>query len=244
MLGLDGKRILVTGGSRGIGRAITMALAGAGAYVATCYRADEQAARTLSDALGETGGRHRVTRADVTDEADVDRLIEDCRAQFGGLDVIVNNAGIDAEEPFADIDQAEWERVLDTNLTSLFRVTHTALPLLSETSCVINVGASVANRGRPGRTHYTAAKAGIAGLTRSLCKELGPRGVRVNTVAPGIVANEAGADFPPAVLARFAAMIPMGRLAAPADVANAVLFLASPLAAYVSGITLNVDGGL
>jgi 3-oxoacyl-[acyl-carrier protein] reductase len=239
-----GKNALVTGGSRGVGRATVVALADAGANVVTCYRVDEDAAATLSKELDGTEGHHRMVRADVTDGRDVARLLDTCRDEFGTLDVVVNNAGIDADRPFEELDDAEWERVIDTNLTSLFRVTSAALPLLGERASVVNVGASLANRGRAGRTHYTAAKAGILGLSRSLCKELGPRGVRVNTVAPGIVETEPGAGLPPALRERIVGMIPAGRLATPQDVADAVLFLASPLSSYVSGVTLNLDGGM
>jgi len=242
-LSLEGKRALVTGGTRGAGRATVLALAAAGARVVTCYHDDRALARDL---LAELNGdaRHRVVRADVTDEADAARLSGICLDAFGGLDVLVNNVGVDGQVGFADLTETEWERIIDTNLTGSFLVTRAAVPLLSEGASVINIGASVALRGRVNGAHYTASKAALIGLTRSLAKELGGRGIRVNAIAPGLIETEPGAGLPPPVVARIKAMTALGSLGLPADVAGAVLFLSSDLARYVSGATLNVDGGM
>jgi 3-oxoacyl-[acyl-carrier protein] reductase len=241
---LTGRRVLVTGGSRGIGRVTTLAFARDGADVVTCSRHDDEDAANLARVLKDAGDTHRVVRADVTRPEDVERLMESCRLALGGLDVVVNNAGAHGQAPIDRLDRDEWRRVLDTNLTSAYLVTQAALPLLGPGASVVNIGASVALRGRPATAHYAAAKAGLIGLTRSLCKELGPRGIRVNTVAPGVVETEPGAGLPPEVHAQLTAMTPLGRLGTPEDVADVVLFLAGDGARHVSGVTLNVDGGM
>lgn len=242
--GLWGRRVLVTGGSRGIGRATALAFAAAGASVLTCYRADREAAAAVRAELARLGRDNQVVRADVREQRDAESLVEQCRAALGGLDVVVNNAGVDGHRPVERIDDAEWARVLHTNLTAMHLVTQAALPLLGPGSSVINIGASVAARGLPGKVHYTASKAGVTGLTRSLGKELGRRGIRVNTVAPGLVETEPGAGLPPALVDRFTAQTALRRLASPQEVADVVLFLASDLASYVTGETLTVDGGI
>jgi 3-oxoacyl-[acyl-carrier protein] reductase len=242
-LSLKDKRVLVTGGTRGVGQATVRALAAAGARVVTCYHGDRAPAQDLLAELNGDG-RHRVVRADVTDEADAARLIDTCRDALGGLDVVVNNVGVDGQVAFADLTDAEWHRIIDTNLTGCFLVTRAAVPVLSDGGSVINIGASVALRGRVNGAHYTASKAALIGLTRSLAKELGRRGIRVNTIAPGLIETQPGAGLPPPVVARIRAMTSLGSLGTPTDVAGAVLFLASDLSNYVTGVTLNVDGGM
>jgi 3-oxoacyl-[acyl-carrier protein] reductase len=243
-LGLESKRILLTGGTRGIGRATALELARAGARLVVCYRQDEQAAKELAAELAGVGDGHHVVQADVAEEAGVERLIELCRTELGGLDVLINNVGVDAMGEFSSVDPAEWKRVLDANLTSMFLVTRAALALLGEGASIVNISSALAYRGGPFRSHYSASKAGVLGLTRSLCKELGPRGIRVNVVAPGVVEKEPGAGLPPEIHRRFVGMTALGRLARPEEVAGAVLFLASDLSSAVTGVTLPVDGGV
>lgn len=243
-LGLTGRRVLVTGGSRGIGRATTLAFARGGARVVACHRQASEAAESLERELKELGDGHRLVRADVTDPTAVDGLLAACRETLGGLDVVVNSAGVDGHGQFDTLTDAEWARVLDVNVTGYYLVARAALPLLGEGASVVNVGASVALRGRPGGVHYTASKAAVVGLTRSLCKEFGPRGIRVNTVAPGVVETEPDAGLPPQLAERLRAMTALGRLGTPEDVAGAVLFLASDASRHVSGTTLTVDGGV
>jgi 3-oxoacyl-[acyl-carrier protein] reductase len=237
-LGFKGKRALVTGGTRGIGRAVTLALASAGATVVAVNREDNEAAESLRKELAELGGS--VVHADVTVASEVARLAETCKAQLGGLDVLVNNAGVHGHTPLAELDLAEWTRLIDTDLTSMFLVTQACVPLLAEGASVVNVGASAAFRGMAGTAHYTAAKAGVVGLTRSLCKEFG--GIRVNTIAPGVI--NTGGELPPPVAQRVKRMTALGRLGTPEEVAGAVLFLASDLSTYVTGALLAVDGGM
>ncbi|WP_430790414.1 SDR family NAD(P)-dependent oxidoreductase [Actinoplanes sp. G11-F43] len=239
---VSGKKVLVTGGSRGIGRAVVLGLARAGADVITCSRSENEFATGLAAELKEIPGEHHVVRADVTSADDVAALIDECRVRFGRLDAIVNNAGVISHVPFAELDLDEWRRVVDSNLTAAARIIQAALPLLGAGASVVNVGSRVATVGIPLRAHYTAAKSGLIGLTRSLAKELGPRGIRINVVAPGPIQTET--ETPPAVLQRYQSMIPLGRLGRPDEIATAVQFLASDQASFINGEVLNVDGGI
>ncbi|MEV6024928.1 SDR family NAD(P)-dependent oxidoreductase [Streptomyces sp. NPDC052036] len=245
---LTGKRVLVTGGTRGIGRGIVLAFARAGAKVVTCYRSDGEAVEGLVKELTAIGGDHHVLKADVSDPEAVARLVDETEARLGALDVLVNNAGVISHVPFAELPLDEWRRVIDTNLTAPFLVIQKALPLLKEGSSIITVGSRAAVVGIPLRAHYTAAKAGLIGLTRSLMKELGPKGIRVNLVAPGVIETEEFEKASPEELervqTRYRGLTGMGRLGRPDEIAGAVLFLASDLSAYVTGETLHVDGGI
>lgn len=247
-LALHGKKVLVTGGTRGIGRGIALAAARAGADVITCHRQDGEAADSLVRALKETGGDHHVIRADLGDLDQVDRLVGEARDRFGQLDGIVNNAGVISHIPFAELPAPEWSRIIDTNLTAAYRIIQQALPLLGQGSSVINVGSRAAAAGIPLRAHYTAAKAAMIGLTRSLAKELGPKGIRINVVAPGVIETEAfdamPADRAAGLRATYAQKTALARLGTVEELAGPVLFLLSDLSAYVTGETVNVDGGI
>ncbi|MFI6850125.1 SDR family oxidoreductase [Kitasatospora sp. NBC_00085] len=242
--GLHGKRVLVTGGTKGIGRETVLAFARAGATVAACSRGSGAEADALAEDLKETEGNHLLVQADVTTRAGVTELAEHVRATLGGLDVLVNNVGSDGQVWFTDLAEDEWYRVIDQNVTSAYLVTQAALPLLRDGGSIVNVGSSVALRGRVRGVHYTTAKAALIGFTRALSKELGPRGIRVNTVAPGLTETEPGAGLPPEAVERIVGMTALGRICRPSDVAGAVLFLAGDTSAYISGVTLNVDGGV
>ncbi|MFG2249906.1 SDR family NAD(P)-dependent oxidoreductase [Spirillospora sp. NPDC048823] len=243
-LGLAGKRVLITGGTRGIGRETAVSFARSGAAVVVCHRSAGEAAESLARELKALGGDHRVVQADVTDADGVAALADACRDAFGGLDVVVNNVGIDARSPLEELTAAEWSRVLETNLTSCFTVTQAALPLLADGGSIINVGAVAGFRGRPESSHYGASKTALTGLTRSLAKEIGHRRVRVNVVAPGVIVTEPGGGPPPPVADIIRSMTALGELGSNADVAGAVLFLASDMSRYITGATLNVDGGI
>lgn len=243
-LGLAGKRVLVTGGTRGIGRHTVLAFARAGAYVVAGNRSPSDAADSLARELKGLGDSHRVVQADVTDAAGVATLTDTCRDALGGLDAVVNNVGVDGESAFEQLTAQEWHRVMETNLTSCFLVTQAALRLLADGGSIINIGASVGLRGRSNAAHYVASKAALIGLTRSLAKELGNRGIRVNTVAPGLIETEPDAGLPPPVADRIRAMTALGRLGTSEDVAAAALFLAGNASRYITGVTLNVDGGM
>lgn len=249
-MGLDigGRNALVTGGSRGIGRAVTLALAEAGANVIACYRTGGEPVETLSRRLKEIGGVHHLVQADVSQADDVLDLAGECRDRLGGLDVVVNNAGVISHIPIDELPLSEWHRVVDTNLTGAFLVIQSVLPLLGTGSSIINIGSRASVAGVPLRAHYTAAKAGLVGLSRSLAKELGPRGIRVNVVAPGVIDSDQDHALPPARRAeleqRYRALTALGRVGRVEEVAGVVLFLASDLARYITGQTIDVDGGI
>jgi 3-oxoacyl-[acyl-carrier protein] reductase len=232
---LRSKKALVTGGTRGIGRAISLALAREGAAVSACYRSAHDAAAALERELKQTGtGDHTTLR----------RLIETYQERHSRLDILVHNAGAISHVPIERLEQAEWQRVLDVNLTAAFLLVQQALPLLGPTASVVLVGSKVAHVGVPLRAHYTAAKAGLTGLARSLCKELGPRGIRVNVVAPGVTESSAADRLSPEQRSRYESMSALRRLGTPEDVAAAVTFLAGDAAGYITGETLHVDGGM
>jgi 3-oxoacyl-[acyl-carrier protein] reductase len=237
--GLKGCHALVTGGSRGIGRAIVLALAEQGATVTACYANPGPAVDSLAAAVDGAGVR--LVRADVRNPEDVTRLAEECG---GPLHVVVNNAAVVSHHPVAELDEDEWHRVLDTNLTGMYRVVRAVLPYLADPASIVNVSSAVAARGESTLTHYTAAKSGVLGLTRSLAKELGHRGVRVNAIAPGLVDTDQMAGMSAESKQRFEARIPLGRVARPDEMTGAVLFLASDASSYVTGATLHVDGGI
>jgi 3-oxoacyl-[acyl-carrier protein] reductase len=239
---LAGRKTLVTGGTKGIGRAIVLAFAAAGADVVTCYHSDDAAAEALAMELKETGGDHHVMTADVGQEDEVARLAGEARTRFGRLDAVVHNAGQISHIPFAELPAAEWQRVLDTNLKGAYLLARETLPLLHEGSSVTAIGSRAATVGIPLRAHYTAAKSGLIGLIRSLARELGPRGIRCNVIAPGPI--DTGGPVPPEVAERYKRLTSLGRLGTPEEVAGVAVFLASDLASLVTGETIHVDGGI
>jgi 3-oxoacyl-[acyl-carrier protein] reductase len=242
--GFSDKRVLVTGGTRGIGRAVALAFAEAGARVWTCGRAPSPAADDLRQALAKHGDGHVVDSADLAARGEATALTERAAAAFGGLDVVVNNAGVVSHHTLDDLDSDEWDRIVDTNLRAVYEVCRAALPHMPAGGAIVNVSSAVAMIGMAARTHYTAAKAGLLGFTRSLCKEAGPRGIRVNAVAPGIIETDQTGGLSEPVRARYEQLAALGRLGTPADVADVVLFLSGPQARFVCGQTLVVDGGM
>ncbi|QMU78179.1 SDR family oxidoreductase [Streptacidiphilus sp. PB12-B1b] len=247
-LELGGKTALVTGGTRGVGRGIVLALARAGVDVATCYKQDGEAVESLERELKEIGGDHHVIKADLADPAQIEALLTEVGSHYGHLDVLVNNAGTISHIPYAQLPLAEWQRIINTNLTAAHLVIQGALPLLHEGSSVVSIGSKSAEVGIPLRAHYTATKSALIGLTRSVAKELGSQGVRINVVALGVIETEALHALPEEqrtlMLKRYSDKTALGRLGLPDEVAGAILWLASDLSRYVTGATIAVDGGI
>jgi 3-oxoacyl-[acyl-carrier protein] reductase len=244
-LRLHGKRALVTGGARGVGEASVLALAQAGADIVACYRSDEAAADRLRKSLDGICDRYAVVRADICDPAHVSGLVRTVESTLGGLDIMVNCVGAFGRAPFGSLEPEEWHRVLNSNLTGQYAVIRAMLPLLADHASVVNIGSGAAWRGVPMSAHYGAAKAALVGMGRSLSRELGARGIRVNTVEPGRFADPEGTRMPPVMAERMRQATPLGRLSTPADVAGAVLFFAcAELSSFVTGAALPVDGGL
>jgi NAD(P)-dependent dehydrogenase (short-subunit alcohol dehydrogenase family) len=243
-ISLDGRRVVVTGGTRGVGRATSLVMSRAGATVLAVYRADDAAAARIVEALGWAPERNSVLRADLRTPEGRAHLVAACRERLGGVDVLVNNLGTYGPRPLAEATPGDVEETLSANLSTHILVTQAVLPLLADGASVVNVGAGMADRGRPGHAAFTAAKAGLYGFTRSLAKELGTRGIRVNTVAPGVVETERAMPLPEAERELLTQVIPLRRFSTAADVASLVTFLASDLSSFVNGAAVGVDGGL
>jgi 3-oxoacyl-[acyl-carrier protein] reductase len=241
---LRGRRVLVTGGSRGIGRAIALAFARHGASGVVCHQRPSDAADSLREELALREGEWDVVRADVTDAESVTELVAHAHSLLGGIDILVNNAGVVTHRGLDQMELADWREVLDTNLTAMYLTSRACAATMRTGDCIINLTSAVAMVGMPGRTHYTASKAGVVGFTRSLAKELGPRGIRANAIAPGIIDTDQAAGLTPEQRERYGRLAALGRLGDPDDVAGAAIFLAGDGARFVSGITLNVDGGI
>ncbi len=234
---------LVTGASRGIGRAIAVALASAGFRVIGTATT-EAGAHAIGLALAAQGGKGIVL--DVTDGAALDAAIDGIVKECGGLHVLVNNAGITRDTLSMRMKDEDWDAVLDTNLKAVFRACRAATrPMMRQRfGRIINITSVVGASGNAGQVNYAAAKAGVAGMTRSLARELGARNITVNCVAPGFIATDMTESLPEAAKAALLASIPLGRLGQVEEVAHAVAFLASPLASYITGTELHVNGGM
>jgi 3-oxoacyl-[acyl-carrier protein] reductase len=238
-----GQVALVTGASRGIGRSIAATLAARGLKV--IGTATSQAgADAITEALAPLGGKGIVLN--VNDAAALDAAFDGIVKEYGALHVLVNNAGITRDTLAMRMKDEDWDAVTDTNLKAVFRASRAAIrPMLKQRyGRIISITSVVGASGNPGQANYAAAKAGVAGMTRSLARELGSRGVTVNCVAPGFIATDMTEVLPEAQRAALMAQIPLGRLGAPEDIAEAVAFLASPQAGYITGTELHVNGGM
>jgi 3-oxoacyl-[acyl-carrier protein] reductase len=242
---LDKQVALVTGATRGIGRAIGLALAAAGATVIGTATTDE-GATTISAYLKEAGNAGAGIRLDVVDGPAVEAAIAHIDAQFGPIAILVNNAGITRDNLLLRMKDDEWDAIMATNLKPAFRLAKGVLRgmIKARYGRIIQIGSVVGASGNPGQTNYAAAKAALVGFTKSLAQEVGSRNITVNCVAPGFVDTDMTRALPDAQRAKLLEQIPLGRLGAPQDIAHAVAFLASPQAAYITGVTLHVNGGM
>jgi len=243
-LDLSGKRALVTGGFDGVGRALVKALVQQGVSVAATYSQESNVTASFIAELEQGQNGSFALQADVSDAQSVADMAAHVGERFGQIDILVNNASIMHHAPFQALTPLAWQRVLDTNLTGVFLVTQAVLDMVTAGGAIINVSACLASVGMRGKSHYTAAKAGVIGLTRSLCKEVGAKGIRVNVVAPGVIETEELVDLSPEQRKRYAYLAAIGRLGQPEEVAATVLFLASDLASFITGATIAIDGGV
>lgn len=240
------KAALVTGASRGIGRAIALALAKKGYVVAVNYGGSQAAAEGVKAEIEAAGGRAIVIQGDVSKAEDVDKVFAEIKKEFGRLDVLVNNAGITRDSLMLRLKEENWDAVIDTDLKSGFLTMKAAAPIMmkQKKGAIVNIASVVGIMGNIGQINYSAAKAGVIGMTKTAARELAARGVRVNAVAPGFIATSMTDVIPEKIKEGMIHSIPLGRMGQAEDVANAVCFLASDEASYITGQVLKVDGGM
>ena len=245
-MNLTGKNALVTGGSRGIGKAVCLELARQGANVAVNYAGRAQAAEEVAAACRELGVEAFAVQADVADAAAVDAMVKEAAARFGRVDILVNNAGITRDKLALQMKEEDFDAVLDTNLKGAFLCMKAVYrPMMKQRyGRIINLSSVVGLRGNAGQANYAASKAGLIGMSKSIAKELASRGVTVNLVAPGFIDTDMTAALPEAAREARLKSIPMARLGQPEDVARAVAFFAAEESGYITGQVLCVDGGM
>jgi 3-oxoacyl-[acyl-carrier protein] reductase len=243
---LSGQVALVTGGSRGLGRATALELARGGADVVINYVRNVEAAEAVSREVESLGRRALLVQGDVGRTEDVEAMFERTLAEYGRLDILVNNAGVTRDTLLLRMKEEDWDLVLSTNLKSIFNCTRIAVKhmLKARAGSIVNVSSVVGLTGNAGQANYAAAKAGILGFTKSVAREVAPRGVRVNAVAPGFIRSEMTDGLSDEVKGSYLSRIPLNRFGEPEEVARAVRFLCSPAANYITGQTLVIDGGL
>ena len=240
------KTALVTGASRGIGRAIALALAAKGFAVALNYAGSHDAAEAVKKEIEEAGGKAFTIQGDVSKSEDVDRIFKAVKDEFGGLDVLVNNAGINRDALLIRMKESNWDDVIATDLKSDFLTTKAAAAMMmrKRKGSIINISSVVGIMGNIGQANYAAAKAGVIGLTKACAKEMAARNIRVNAVAPGFIETAMTDGIPEKIREGMISSIHMGRMGQPEDIAKAVCFLASDDSSYITGQVLVVDGGL
>jgi 3-oxoacyl-[acyl-carrier protein] reductase len=243
---LKGKNAVVTGASRGIGRAIAEGLAAEGATVVAIYRGSKEAALEIEKLATEKGQRIIARQADVADSAQINELFDALEKELGQIDILVNNAGVIHDDLFVRLEEKDWDKVINTNLSGTMRCCHkVAFPMMRRRSGrIINISSVAAEFVNPGQTNYAASKGAINSFTRALAAELAPRGVTVNAIAPGFIETDMSAAVRNKAGDKLKDFIPMRRLGLPTDIAKAAVFLATDDASYITGQVITVDGGL
>ena len=243
---LTGKTALVTGATRGIGRAIALKFAAEGADVAFTYRSQHEAAQSLIEEIQALGVRAKAYASDAASYEDAHTVVEDVKAEFGRIDILVNNAGVTRDGLMMRMDEAQWDTVLDNNLKSAFNFIHACTPVMARQrgGSIISMSSVVGLAGNAGQCNYAASKAGLVGLTKSIAKEMGSRGIRANCIAPGFIATDMTSAVSEDMRKEWEKQIPLRRSGTPEDVANVALFLASDLSSYVTGQVISCCGGM
>ena len=243
---LKGKIAIVTGASRGIGESIARSFIAQGATVAFTYISSEEKAKELEKSLTAGGGQARGFKSDASKMEDAENLVKEVLETYGGIDIVVNNAGITDDTLLMRMSEDQWDRVMNVNLKSCFNLTKSVLRtmLKARSGSIINISSVVGVQGNAGQANYAASKAGILGFTKSVALELGSRSIRCNAIAPGFIETEMTAKLDEATVQGWRDAIPLKRGGSPEDVANACIFLASDMSSYVTGQTLNVCGGM
>lgn len=243
---LDSKVAIVTGGSRGIGKEIVLTLAQAGANVVINYVGNKELAENVAEEVKRMGRDALVIRADVSDSNDVDNLVSETLNKFGRIDILINNAGITRDNLIIRMKEEDWDRVIDTNLKSVFLTSKAISKIMMKQreGKIVNISSVIGTLGNAGQANYVAAKAGVIGLTKTLAKELASRGINVNAVAPGFIQTDMTANMREDIKEKLLEQIPLARLGNPKDIANMVKFLVSEEASYMTGQIIHVDGGM
>lgn len=246
MAELEGKTALITGASRGIGKAVATRFAEEGANVAFTYRSSEEKARALENEIGGKGVQCKGFVSNAASFEEAEKLVSDVSEAMGGIDIVVNNAGITRDNLLLRISETDWDEVIDTNLKSVFNITKAVQKTLikQRKGSIINMSSVVGVQGNAGQSNYAASKAGILGFTRSVALELGSRGVRCNAIAPGFIETEMTEELDEETLKTWRESIPLKRGGKPEDVAELAIFLASDRSAYITGQTIHVCGGM
>jgi 3-oxoacyl-[acyl-carrier protein] reductase len=238
--------VVVTGGSRGIGRAIAVQAGAQGAQVVVNYQTNEAAAQSVVEQIVGAGGRAIAMKANIANSDEVNQMFQAVKEQFVRVDVLVNNAGITRDKLVMRLTDEDWDSVINTNLGGAFRCCRAVAPMMlkQKGGVIVNIGSVIGTAGGAGQANYSAAKAGLVGLTKSLARELGSRNIRVNAVCPGFIDTDMTQVLKPEQREAAIQQVPLGRLGQPDDIASVVSFLCSPGAAYIHGTVITVDGGL
>lgn len=246
LFNLYGKTALVTGGSRGIGREISILLARYGVFVIVNFKSDDGAAQTTLDAILELPGKGSLRKFDICDSADVEKNVKEMIAERKSVEILVNNAGIARDGLLGRMKDADWKTVVDTNLTGAFNMCRALAKSMirNRYGRIVNISSTAGEIGNAGQVNYSAAKSGLIGLTKSLARELAPRNILVNCVSPGIISGGISEELSENQMEAIIQHVPLGRLGTPKDVAAAVAFLCSDMANYITGQVLRINGGL